>query len=115
MGVVHRWRVLLLVALVTYRATDFGVAANRLRLDVVIGSDGALPLGGNPVVPIDSADPGGSVRHLVATVGKVDALVAVDAAMLPPAARLATELGLGRNTVDAVVPAADQWIQRPLS
>ncbi len=114
MSDVNRQRVLLLVPPVTYRATDFVVAANRLRLDVVIGSDGALPLGGNPVVPIDSADPGGSVRHLVATVGKVDAVVAVDAAMLPLAARLATELGLAHNTVDAVVAAADKAIQRRL-
>jgi biotin carboxylase len=107
-------RVLLLVPAITYRATDFVQAANRLQLDVVIGSDGALPLGGNPVVPIDPADPGGSVRRLVASVGKVDAVVAVDAAALPLAARLATELGLAHNTVDAVDAAASKAAQRHL-
>ncbi len=107
-------RVLLLVPPITYRATDFVVAANRLELDVVIGSDGALPLGGNPVVPIDPADPGGSVRCLLATVGRVDAVVGVDAQMLPLAARLASQLGLAHNSVDAVIAAADKAIQRRL-
>ena len=107
-------RVLLLVPPVTYRATDFVVAANRLELDLVIGSDGALPLGGNPVVPIDPADPAGSVRRLRATVGRVDAVVGVDAQMLPLAAQLATELGLAHNSVDAVLAAADKSIQRCL-
>ena len=107
-------RVLLLVPPVTYRATDFVVAANRLELDLVIGSDGALPLGGNPVVSIDPADPGGSVRRLLTTVGRVDAVVGVDAQMLPLAARLASELGLAHNSVDAVIAAADKAIQRRL-
>jgi biotin carboxylase len=107
-------RVLLLVPPVTYRATDFVVAANRLGLDVVIGSDGALPLGDKPVVPIDPADPAGSVRRLLATVGRVDAVVGVDAQMLPLAARLAGELGLAHNSVDAVIAAADKAIQRRL-
>jgi hypothetical protein len=105
-------RVLLLVPPVTYRATDFVVAAKRLELDLVIGSDGALPLGGDPVVPIDPADPGGSVRRLRATVGQVDAVVGVDAQMLPLAAQLAAELGLAHNTVGAVRAAGDKTIQR---
>jgi len=107
-------RVLLLVPPVTYRATDFVLAANQLELDVVIGSDGALPLGGKPVVPIDPRDPEGSVRRLLATVGRVDAVVGVDAQMLPLAARLAGELGLAHNSVDAVIAAADKAIQRRL-
>ena len=53
-------RVLLLVPAITYRATDFVAAAQRLGLDVVIGSDGALPLGGQPVVRVDPNDPGAS-------------------------------------------------------
>lgn len=105
-------RVLLLVPPVTYRATDFVLAAKRLDLDVVIGSNGALPLGGDPVVPIDPADLGGSVRRLVERVGRVDAVVGVDAQMLPLAARLASELGLAHNSVDAVAAAADKASQR---
>ena len=107
-------RVLLLVPPVTYRATDFVLAARRLELHLVIGSDGALPLGGNPVVQVDPADPAGSVRRLRATVGRVDAVVGVDAQMLPLAAQLAAELGLAHNSVDAVLAAADKTIQRRL-
>ena len=107
-------RVLLLVPPVTYRATDFVSAANRLELDVVIGSDGALPLGGNPVVHVDPADIEGSVRRLLATVGAVDAVVAVDADMLPLAAELGMALNLDSNPPDAVAAAADKAIQRRL-
>ena len=107
-------RVLLLVPPITYRATDFVDAAQRLELDVVIGSDGALPLGGNPVVRVDPADLDGSVRRLVATVGHVDAVVAVDSDMLPLAARLGSVLGLAGNTPDAVAAAADKAMQRHL-
>jgi biotin carboxylase len=107
-------RVLLLVPPVTYRAADFVMAANRLALDVAIGSDGALPVGGNPVVYVDPADPAASVKRVLATVGKVDAVVAVDAAMLPLAARLAAELGLAHNTVEALAAAADKASQRRL-
>jgi hypothetical protein len=43
----------LLVPAPTYRAANFLLAATRLGLDVVIGSDGALPLGGRPVIPVN--------------------------------------------------------------
>ena len=107
-------RVLLLVPPVTYRATDFVQAAQRLQLDIVIGSDGALPIGSRPVVPIDPADPVGSVGRIRAVAGKVDAVVAVDAAMLPLAARLAGELGLRHNTIEAIDAAACKAAQRRL-
>ncbi len=107
-------RVLLLVPPITYRATDFVVAANRLGLDVVIGSNGALPLGGNPVVNVDPDDVGGSVRRLLLAVGRVDAVVAVDSEMLPLAAELGAALNLPGNPPDAVVAAADKAIQRRL-
>jgi len=107
-------RVLLLVPPITYRATDFVDAAKRLELDVVIGSDGALPLGGNPVVRVDPSDVDGSVRRLLATVGRIDAVVAVDSDMLPLAARLGEALGLAANAPDAVAAAADKALQRRL-
>lgn len=107
-------RILLLVPPITYRATDFVLAANRLELDVVIGSDGALPLGDNPVVHVDPADLGASVDRLLTTVGAVDAVVAVDSAMLPLAARLGAALGLVHNAPDAVAAAADKASQRRL-
>jgi biotin carboxylase len=107
-------RVLLLVPPVTYRATDFVLAASRLELDVVIGSNGALPLGGTPIVHVDPADLDGSVRRLRTTVGPVDAVVAVDSEMLPLAAELGATLGLTGNTPAAVAAAADKAIQRRL-
>jgi biotin carboxylase len=113
-GAVKGKRVLLLVPPVTYRATDFVLAANRLELEVVIGSSGALPLGGTPVVHVDPIDLDGSVRRLRATVGPVDAVVAVDSEMLPLAAALGATLGLTGNTPEAVAAAADKAIQRRL-
>ncbi len=107
-------RVLLLVPPITYRATDFVLAANRLALDVVIGSDGALPLGGTPVVRVDPGDLGTSVDRLLSTIGRVDAVVAVDAGMLPLAARLGAALGLTGNPPEAITAAADKAIQRRL-
>jgi biotin carboxylase len=107
-------RVLLLVPPVTYRATDFVQAANRLALEVVIGSNGALPLGGNPVVHVDPGNLGASVARLLTTVGPVDAVVAVDADMLPLAAELAGALGLPHNPSGAVAAAADKTNQRRL-
>jgi biotin carboxylase len=106
--------VLLLVPARTYRAADFLLAATRMGLDLVIGSDGALPLGGNPVVRVDPTDIEGSVRRLLATVGAVDAVVAVDADMLPLAARLGAALGLAGNTPESVAAANDKAIQRRL-
>src|SRR5262249_43821958 len=111
---VKRKRVLLLVPPVTYRATDFVTAANRLELDVVIGSDGALPLGGNPVVRVDPEDLGGSISRLLSTIGTVDAVVAVDAQMLRLAASLAAKLGLPHNPLEAVAAAANKARQRRL-
>lgn len=105
-------RVLLLVPAVTYRATDFLVAANRLGLDLVIGSDGALPLGGHPVVRVDPSDPEENVDRLLARSGPVDAVVAVDTPMLVLAARVAARVGLPHNPVEAVMAAADKAAQR---
>jgi hypothetical protein len=107
-------RMLLLVPAVTYRATDFIVAANRLELDLVIGTDGALSLGGNPVVRVDPEDLSGSVHRLRSIVGAVDAVVAVDTQMLLLAASLAEKLGLPHNPADAVAAATDKAQQRRL-
>jgi biotin carboxylase len=107
-------RVLLLIPAVTYRATDFLIAANRLGLDLVVGSDGALVLGGRPVVRVDAGDLEGSIDRLISTVGPLDSVVAVDAQMLVLAAKLAARLGRQHNPVDAVVAAGDKLQQRQL-
>jgi biotin carboxylase len=105
-------RVLLLVPARTYRATDFLIAASRMGLELVVGSDGALPLGGHPVVRVNPNDPQGSVARLVAESGPVDAVVAADTPMLVLAAAAAARLGLAHNPVEAVQAAADKAIQR---
>jgi hypothetical protein len=105
-------RVLLLVPARTYRATDFLVAANRLGLDLVVGSDGALPLDRRLVVRVDPSDLQGSVDRLVARSGPVDAVVAVDTPMLALAAAVAARMGLPHNPLEAVTAATDKAAQR---
>jgi carbamoylphosphate synthase large subunit len=105
-------RVLLLVPARTYRATDFLVAAGRLGLDLVVGSDRALPLDRRRVVRVDPGDLEASVDRLVARSGPVDAVVAVDTPMLVLAAAVAARLGLAHNRVDAVLASSDKATQR---
>jgi biotin carboxylase len=108
-------RVLLLVPARTYRAADFILAAERMRLDLIIASDGALPLGGRPVIPVSPADPGASARRILARAGHlkpVDAVVAADTPMLVLAATVAARIGLPHNPVDAVRAATDKAAQR---
>jgi biotin carboxylase len=105
-------RVLLLVPARTYRAADFLRAAARMGLDLVIGSDGALPAGGRPVIPVDPADPAASTRRILARGGPVDAVVAADTPMLLLAAAVAERMGLPHNPPGAVLDAADKARQR---
>jgi hypothetical protein len=105
-------RVLLLVPARTYRAADFLAAADRLGLDLVVGSDGALPLGGRPVVHVSPGDPARSADRIAASAGPVVAVVAADGPMLILAALVAERLGLPHNPVDAVIAAADKTVQR---
>jgi biotin carboxylase len=105
-------RVLLLVPARTYRAADFLFAAGRLGLDLIVGSDGALPLGGRPVVPVSPGDPGRSADRIMARTGPVDAVVAADTPMLILAAVVAGRMGLPHNPVDAVIAATDKAVQR---
>jgi biotin carboxylase len=105
-------RVLLLVPARTYRAGDFLAAAGRMGLDLVIVSDGALPLGGRPVIPVNPGDRDGSAGRILARVGPVAAVVAADTPMLVLAAAVAARMGLPHNPVDAVRNATDKARQR---
>ena len=106
-------RVLLLVPARTYRAADFLLAAARMSLDLVIGSDGALPVGGGrPVIPVSPVDPDASTRRILARAGPVDAVVAADTPMLMLAASVAAQMGLPHNPPDAVRNATDKARQR---
>ena len=105
-------RVLLLVPARTYRAADFLLAAARMGLDLVIGSDGALPLGGRLVIPVSLAHPDRSASLIAARCGPVDAVIAADMPMLELAAAVAARLGLPHNPAEAVQNAADKSRQR---
>jgi hypothetical protein len=107
-------RVLLLVPARTYRAADFLAAADRLGLDLIVGSDGALPLGGRPVVHVSPGDPESSADRIMARTGPVAAVVAADTPMLILAAAVAARMGLPHNPVDAVIAATDKAVQRRL-
>ena len=107
-------RVLLLIPATTYRATDFIVAANRMGLELVVGSDGALPLGDRPAIRVDPDDVERSVDRLASHAGNLDAVVAVDTTMLVPGAAVAARLGLPHNPVHAVKAATDKAEQRRL-
>jgi biotin carboxylase len=107
-------RVLLLVPAQTYRAADFLAAATRMRLDLMVASDGALPLGGCPVIRVDTRDLERSADRLVSCAAEVDAVVAVDTSMLVLAAHTAARLGLRHNPVRAVMASLDKAEQRRL-
>jgi biotin carboxylase len=105
-------RVLLLVPARTYRAADFLTAASRMGLDLVVGSDGALPLGGRPVVPVSPRDAERSADRIMTSTGPVAAVVPADTPMLILSAVIAGRMGLPHNQVDAVTAACDKAAQR---
>src|SRR5262245_27008598 len=105
-------RVLLLVPARTYRAADFLLAAGRMGLDLVVGSDGALPLGSRPVIPVDPGDQEASIRRILARAGPVDAVVAADTPMLVLAAEVAARMGLPHNPVESMLNATGKDRQR---
>jgi len=106
--------VLLLVPARTYRAADFLAAAGRMGLELVVASDGALPLGGGPVVHVSPEDIEGSVGRIMGRAGPVAAVVAADTPMLTLAAEVAARMGLPHHSVAAVAAAADKAVQRRL-
>jgi biotin carboxylase len=105
-------RVLLLAPARSYRAADFVRAATRMGADLTVASDGALPLGGRPVIPVRPGDPARAAELIASCSGLVDAVVAADAPMLPLAATIAARLGLPHNPPGAVLAAADKTRQR---
>ena len=105
-------RVLLLIPAQTYRAGDFLAAARRMGLTVVVGSDGALPLGVHPVLRADPGDLERGAARLISQAGPVDGVVAVDTPMLALAATVAARTGLPHNPIEAVMAATDKAAQR---
>jgi biotin carboxylase len=105
-------RVLLLVPARSYRAAAFLLAAAKMGLDLTVASDGALPLGGRPVITVRPGDPDRAAELIASRCGPVDAVVAADAPMLLLAALVATRLGLPHNPADGVLAASDKTRQR---
>lgn len=109
-----RRRVLLLVPARSYRSADFMLAAAKMNLDVIVASDGALTVGGRPVIPVRPGDPGRSAARIASASGPVDAVVAADAPMLLLAAAVAALMGLPHNPPRAILAASDKIRQRQL-
>jgi biotin carboxylase len=83
-----------------------------MGVDLTVASDGALFLGGRPVIRVRPGDPARGAELIAARSGPMDAVVAADAPMLPLAAAVAAALGLPHNPADAVLAAADKTRQR---
>jgi biotin carboxylase len=107
-------RMLLLAPARSYRTADFMLAATKMGLDLTVASDGALPVGDHPVIPVRPGDPEHAAERIVSSCGHVDAVVAADAAMLLLAAAVAARLGVPHNPAAAVLAAADKARQRQL-
>jgi len=105
-------RVLLLVPARSYRAADFMLAAATMGLDLLVASDGALPVGGSPVIPVHPGDPDRCADQVASRSGRVDAVVAADSPMLLLAADVAARLGLAHNPAGALRAASDKARQR---
>ena len=105
-------RVLLLVPARSYRTADFMLAAATMGLNLIVASDGALPIGGSPVIPVHPGDRDRCAEQVASRSGPVDAVVAADSPMLLLAAEVAARLGLPHNPAGALRAAADKARQR---
>ena len=100
-------RVLLLIPTRTYRTADFMAAAQRLGVDVVVGSERRNALeavGGGGTVRVDLSDAGRGTAAIVAIAKerRLDAIVGVDDGSTEVAAAAAAALGLPHNPLAAV-------------
>ncbi len=110
-------RVLLLLPTSTYRARDFVQAAQRLGVEVVVGSD-EMPvlLEGSGeravVVPLDESEAAADVIVALDERRGVDAVVAVDDRGVLAAAAAGERLGFPHNPPDAVAATRDKEAMR---
>ena len=110
-------RILLLLPTATYRAPDFIEAADRLGVDVVVGSEHRQALARSMgdravVVPLMNVD--AAVNAIVALNDRnpLDAVLAVDDPGLEIAARASAALGFRQNLPEAVAATRDKTIMR---
>ena len=110
-------RILLLLPTATYRASDFLRAADRLGVDVVVGSEhrqALAPVMGDRAVVVPLDRPDAAVDAIVALHERspLDAVLAVDDQGVVVAASAAERLGLRHNPPDAVARTRDKGAMR---
>jgi biotin carboxylase len=112
-------RVLLLLPTATYRAPDFLAAAQRLGVEVVVGSEHRQALARSMgdravVVPLRDVDAAVDVIAALHARSPLDAVVAVDDQGLGVAAASSQRLGLRQNSVASVAATRDKAVMREL-
>jgi biotin carboxylase len=110
-------RVLLLLPTETYRAKDFLAAAERLGVDVVVGSERRQAMADAMadralVVPLGKVDAAVEVITALHRRLPLDAVLAVDDQGVAVAAAASARLGLAHNPVDAVAATRDKTASR---
>jgi biotin carboxylase len=110
-------RVLLLIPSATYRAPDFMTAAQRLDIEVVVGSDRGSPLEGfaeGRSLVVNLNDPAAGAGQIAAFARRfpIDTIVAVDDAGALVAAAASELLGLPHNPFDAVEATRNKHLLR---
>lgn len=108
--------VALVLPATSYRGPDFVAAADELGVDLVIATDGSLPMASGrirQVVPI-ACDRPAEAAERIATVPGIDAVLGVDDAGVVIAALAAQRLGLPADIPDAVAATRDKAVMRAL-
>jgi biotin carboxylase len=100
----------------SYRGADFVDAAADLGVDLIVATEGSLPLspGVAAVITIDCSDPRRAADTIVAAVedAPLDAILGVDESGVVVAAMVAEALGLPHNPVGAVSATRDKAVMR---
>ena len=106
-------RLLLLIPTTSYRTQDFMAAAERLGVDVVVGSDQtevleAISGAGALAVDFEDVDKGVAQVRAYAETNPLDVIVGVDDGAGALAAAAATALGLAQNAPETVASARNK-------
>jgi biotin carboxylase len=112
-------RVLLLLPTSTYRAPDFVEAAQRLGVEVVVGSEARQAMAGGMgdravVVPMEDPVAGADAIVALHRRAPIDAVVAVDDRGVEVAALAGERLGLTHTDPQAVAATRDKSLMREL-
>ena len=108
-------RVLLLIPSSTYRAPDFMAAAQRLGVEVVVGTDRDLPqLAPGRALQLDLASPEAGAQRVVefAREHQIDSVVAVDDGGTLVASLASERLGLPHNSFSGVEATRNKHLLR---